>query len=70
MKKITSVLLTVCTKSFFEFLAPITDDLILSSVFGGVFVGAGVGLVFRSNATTGGTDIVVFLLKKYLFKSQ
>lgn len=54
--------------SFFEFLAPITDDLILSSVFGGVFIGAGVGLVFRSNATTGGTDIVVFLLKKR-FKS-
>ncbi len=54
--------------SLFEFLTPITDDFILSSVFGGVFVGAGAGLVFRSNATTGGTDIVVFLLKKR-FKS-
>jgi len=33
---------------------------------GGTVVGAGLGLVVRSNATTGGTDIVAMILNKYL----
>ena len=57
------ILLSVFT-SFFESFKPITSDIILSSVFGGAFVGAGAGIVFRFGATTGGTDIVVMLLKK------
>ena len=57
------ILLSVFT-SFFESFKPITNDIILSSVFGGAFVGAGAGVVFRFGATTGGTDIVVMLLKK------
>jgi len=60
-------LLSVFT-SLFEVFKPITNDVILASVFGGAFVGIGVGLVFRFGATTGGTDIVVMLLKKK-FKS-
>lgn len=45
-------------------LRPVTDDVILCACFGGVFTGLGAGLVFRSGATTGGTDIIVMLLKK------
>jgi uncharacterized membrane-anchored protein YitT (DUF2179 family) len=43
----------------------LTDDLILASIFGGLFIGAGVGLVVRAQATTGGTDIIAMLLQKY-----
>jgi uncharacterized membrane-anchored protein YitT (DUF2179 family) len=43
----------------------LTGDLILASIFGGIFIGAGVGLVVRAQATTGGTDIVAMLLQKY-----
>jgi uncharacterized membrane-anchored protein YitT (DUF2179 family) len=43
----------------------LSDDLILSSIFGGLFIGAGVGLVVRAQATTGGTDIIAMLLQKY-----
>jgi uncharacterized membrane-anchored protein YitT (DUF2179 family) len=43
----------------------LTDDLILASVFGGLFIGAGVGLVVRAQATTGGTDIIAMLTQKY-----
>lgn len=32
-------------------------DLLLYSLFGGFFMGLGLGLVFRSGATTGGTDL-------------
>ncbi len=38
------------------------DDYMLSALFGGVIAGAGIGLVLRAGATTGGTDMVAALL--------
>lgn len=43
----------------------LTGDTLLACIFGGVLVGGGVGLVIRTRATTGGTDIVAMLLNKY-----
>lgn len=48
----------------FSFLKPITNDVILSSVFGGVLFGFGMGIVINAGATTGGVDILAMLLKK------
>lgn len=39
-------------------------DQLCCAVAGGIFIGVGIGLVFRENATTGGTDIIVRLLQK------
>lgn len=39
------------------------DDMLLAAVFGGVFSGAGLGLVFRTGTTTGGTDLVSALIQ-------
>lgn len=39
------------------------DDMLLSAIFGGVFTGAGIGLVFRTGTTTGGTDLVSVLIQ-------
>ena len=44
----------------------LSDHLMLSCILGGTIIGAGLGLVVRSNATTGGTDIVAMILNKYL----
>lgn len=41
------------------------DQLLLASIFGGVLIGFGLGLVFRSRATSGGTDIVAMIINKY-----
>ncbi len=41
------------------------DDLLLTCIFGGVLVGVGLGLVVKTRATTGGTDIVAMLLTKF-----
>lgn len=43
----------------------LSDHLMLTCILGGTILGAGLGLVVRSNATTGGTDIVAMLLNKY-----
>lgn len=39
-------------------------DFLLSAIFGGVFLGAGIGMVIRGHATTGGTDMVAALIRK------
>jgi len=40
-------------------------ELILVSLFGGVLSGVGLGLVFSSFATTGGTDLAATIIHKY-----
>lgn len=41
------------------------DDILASCVYGGLFSGAGAGIIFRNRASTGGTDIISVVLKKY-----
>ena len=43
----------------------VAGDALLSSIFGGVFIGLGLGLIFKSKATSGGSDIVAMILAKY-----
>lgn len=39
------------------------NDLLLPALFGGVFLGGGIGLVIRSGGTTGGTDMLASIIK-------
>ena len=43
----------------------ITNDLLLSAIYGGVIMGVGLGIVFRSGGTTGGTDLAGAILNKF-----
>lgn len=45
---------------------PITDDLLLSTVFGGILLGLGVGLILRNNASLDGTEMLSIVLSKKL----
>ncbi|WP_126427252.1 YitT family protein [Brevibacillus marinus] len=40
------------------------DDTLLASLYAGVTVGAGLGIIFRYGGTTGGVDIIARLLNK------
>lgn len=40
-------------------------SVLLSAIFGGVIMGVGIGLVMRSGANTGGTDIVAQVLARF-----
>ena len=58
-------LLAMLSTSFFtdffrEFLhlKPLTDDVLLAAVFGGIFIGLGVGLVIKGRSSTGSTSVV------------
>ena len=56
--------------SFWLYILPPLDlaqgDYMLAALFGGLFSGAGVGLVLRANGTTGGTDMVAALIHRKL----
>ena len=41
----------------------LTDDVLLAAIFGALLTGVGIGLVFRAGATTGGSDIIIRLLR-------
>ena len=41
-------------------------DPILATLYGGLFMGVSLGMIFREGSTTGGTDIAVRLLKRKL----
>jgi len=43
----------------------VEGDPLLSSIFGGVFIGLGLGLIFKAKATSGGSDIVAMMIGKY-----
>lgn len=43
----------------------VENDALLSSIFGGVLIGFGLGLIFKSKASSGGSDIVAMILNKY-----
>ena len=42
----------------------VTHDLLLTAVFGGVFIGAGIGLAVRGGAVLDGTEIAALLIGK------
>ncbi|MDZ5471988.1 YitT family protein [Bacillus sp. 31A1R] len=44
---------------------PWTMDPLLGSLFGGLGVGLGLGIVFRGKASTGGTDLAAQIINKY-----
>ena len=54
--------LTITIDWFTVIPVPETDPL-LAALYGGVICGAGLGIVFMTGASTGGSDIVVRLLK-------
>ncbi len=42
----------------------VTDDALLTAIFGGFFIGAGIGLAMRGGAVLDGTDIAALLISK------
>ncbi|MGX6445269.1 YitT family protein [Neobacillus sp. K501] len=50
---------------FTKTIEPWTNDALLGALFGGIGVGLGLGIVFRGNASTGGTDLAAQIINKY-----
>ncbi len=59
----------VLTSFFIDFLdenfeGALVSDVLLSCIYGAILIGFGLGLIFRSKATSGGSDIVAMIIAK------
>lgn len=59
------VMLAIATNVVSQF-HHITEDLLLVTIFGGILLGIGVGLILRNNASLDGTEMVSLVLSKKL----
>lgn len=49
----------------FERFPELTNDKLLACIYGGIFIGLGLALVLKANASTGGTDLITYIAKAY-----
>lgn len=57
----------VMVSMFTNALSPIgalTDDMLIAGAAGGILTAVGIGLIFKAGATTGGTDIIIKILRQ------
>lgn len=49
----------------FEKIPTLTNDRLLACIYGGIFIGFGLALVLKANASTGGTDLITYIARAY-----
>ena len=64
LKTIIGIAASSIITDLFVFLPSLTEDRLLAAIFGGICMGAGLGLFFSKGYTTGGTDLISCLLKR------
>jgi uncharacterized membrane-anchored protein YitT (DUF2179 family) len=64
-KTIFATLMLSLIVDFSTFMPVITKDVVLASLYGGILMGVGLGMVLRAGATTGGTDLAAKILNKF-----
>ncbi|MDD3024276.1 MAG: YitT family protein [Syntrophomonadaceae bacterium] len=63
-----SIIGTAVLSFFLALMKPLNfgiDDLFLAAVLGGILAGIGTGIIFRSKGSSGGTDIIAVIVKRY-----
>ena len=68
IRTIFSVIVMTLLLSFFGMYIKeplITGEPFMSCIIGGILCGAGIGIVFTHNGSTGGTDIIAAMINKY-----
>ncbi len=61
---IGTVLLSVFIDIFDQY-EPLTEDRILACIYGGICVGIGTAIVLKAHASTGGTDMLSYIIRSY-----
>ena len=63
-----SIIGTIVLAVFIDLLDTVkafTDDRLLACIYGGILNGIGTALVLRATASTGGTDLLTYIVRKY-----
>ena len=64
IRTIISMLTFSFALNFFESFHEVTDEILLATIFGGILLGIGVGLVIRMGACVDGTESVALVISK------
>lgn len=59
------IILSLFVDIFQQFVPALTQDILLATIYGGIVGGLGLGLVFNSKGTTGGTDMIARLINHF-----
>ena len=65
---IKSLIGTVSLSVFIDILdkfKPLTEDRFLACVYGGIIIGLGTAILLKVNSSTGGSDLISYIAKKY-----
>ena len=49
----------------FEKFNPLTQDRLLACIYGGILMGLGTAIVLKANASTGGTDLLSYIIRSF-----
>ncbi len=49
----------------FDKITPLTQDRFLACIYGGIIIGLGTAIILKANSSTGGSDLISMLVKKY-----
>ena len=63
-----SVIGTISLSGFIDILdkfQPLTNDKILASVYGGILTGMGTAIILKFHASTGGSDLLSIIIKRF-----
>lgn len=63
--KIVAFSILTDTLVFFLPINGVTDDMVLNTVYGGLLLGVGLGIVYRGRGTSGGSDILGRILNRH-----
>ena len=50
---------------FFDRFNPLTTDRFLACIYGGILIGLGTSLILKATASTGGSDLVSYIIKSF-----
>jgi uncharacterized membrane-anchored protein YitT (DUF2179 family) len=64
LRTLYSMLVFSLFLSFFELFSPLTEEILLATVFGGAILGVGVGLIIKSGGCNDGTESVAMVISK------
>lgn len=65
IKSIVGTILLSLFINEFEKLQPLTSDSFLACIYGGIIMGLGTAIILKAEASTGGTDLLSFIVKSF-----
>lgn len=66
IKTVFGIIALTCFLELTSYFPVYNEDMMLSAIVGGFLVGIGVGLVVKKNASTGGSDFLALMIKRFV----